>query len=254
MRLIICYITEMMIRTILRPLIPIIEIDAIFKHLPRPLLHKVNSFLNPHWYKGVVGGKWDEQGERQFNHMCAQGLGLSSYLLDIGCGSLRAGLWFISYLDEGHYYGIDISEELLNAGRNIELPKHNLQYKNPTLVCMDDFNFESLGQTFDYVLAQSVFTHLPERQIARCITNVEKVLRPNGKFFATFAESPSDKEPVYIHKKSYRATFYYDGRLYFQNYESIRAMCDSTRLSVSYIGDWGHPGGQKMLVFTKQLI
>lgn len=50
---------------------------------------------------------------------------------------------------------------------------------------MEDFGFDRLGQTFDYALAQSVFTHLPLNKIMRCLLSMERVLVPGGKFFAT---------------------------------------------------------------------
>ncbi len=38
-------------------------------------------------------------------------------MLDIGCGNLRAGWRFIDYLEAGHYYGIDISPDILMAAK-----------------------------------------------------------------------------------------------------------------------------------------
>jgi SAM-dependent methyltransferase len=102
---------------------------------------------------------WEEIGSLQFDFLVRQGLQPNHYLLDVGCGSLRGGIHFVRYLDTGHYFGIDISKELLDAGK-YELEINRLTSKNPVLCEMGDFDFPSLAQTFDYALAQSVFTHL----------------------------------------------------------------------------------------------
>ena len=42
----------------------------------------------------------------------------------------------------------------------------------------EDFGFERLEQSFDFALAQSVFTHLPANKIVRCLMNIERRARP----------------------------------------------------------------------------
>lgn len=114
------------------------------------------------------------------------------FLLDVGCGSLRGGIHFVRYLDSGHYYGVDVNEDLLKAGR-LELEQNGLAYKAITLVRSGDFHFEALGRKFDYALAQSLFTHLPLNDIILCLMKLEKALGIGGKFFATFFENPEGK-------------------------------------------------------------
>src|SRR6476620_10345865 len=76
--------------------------------------------LPPHGVEGIrqlghrdyVGGLWDEIGQLQFDFLVSNGLKPQHYLLDIACGSLRAGIHFIPYLETGHYLGIDKEPEL----------------------------------------------------------------------------------------------------------------------------------------------
>ena len=56
-------------------------------------------------HRQYVGGCWDEIGRLQFDYLVSQGLRPNHYLLDIACGSLRAGIHFIPYLEPGHYLG-----------------------------------------------------------------------------------------------------------------------------------------------------
>lgn len=209
----------------------------------------------PEWHRGAVGGLWDVIGRLQHQFLVDHGLQPEHYLLDIGCGSLRGGVHFIAYLDPGHYYGVDKSRELLDAGRQIELPRHGLAERAPLLVEMEDFDFATLGRMFDYALAHSLFTHLPLNRIIRCVMNVEQVLVPGGRLYATFFENPKGKfylGPV-LHPRvdGPDLATYFDGDPYHYDVDTFRWICGGTRLRVDYIGEWGHPRSQKMLVFTK---
>src|SRR4051812_28089921 len=73
-----------------------------------------------------VGGMWDEIGKIQFDYLVAQGLRPDSYLLDVGCGSLRGGIHFIDYLEPHHYFGIDSNQSLVQAGLTVEIPAAGL--------------------------------------------------------------------------------------------------------------------------------
>ncbi|RLI53090.1 MAG: hypothetical protein DRO93_14110 [Candidatus Thorarchaeota archaeon] len=90
-------------------------------------------YINPYWYRIAVGGMWEEIGKLQFDYLVKEGLEREDYFLDVGCGSLRGGIHFIRYLKPGHYFGIDINQRLLDAGKG-ELKRNNLIHKNPTLV------------------------------------------------------------------------------------------------------------------------
>jgi len=129
-------------------------------------------------------------GRLQFEFLVGRGLRPEHYLLDVGCGNLRGGVHFIRYLDPGHYYGIDKNPERLDQGRR-EVKRLGLADKHPRLVQIEDFNFQALNHTFDYALAQSLFTHLPLNSILRCLVMIEPVLRPGGEFYATFFETPT---------------------------------------------------------------
>ena len=213
-----------------------------------------NNLPNPHWHRDEVGGYWEEMGKLQFSFLLKQGLRPEQRFLDIGCGCLRGGLHFVDYLKTGHYFGIDISHEILNAGTK-ELMAHNLTHKRPVLVQMGDFDFSKLDRNFDYALAQSVFTHLPLNDIIRCIMNVEKVLVQGGCFYATFFENPQGKfnlEPV-MHPRSDLSDFptYFDKDPYHYDFETFRSIAHGTQLKVHYLGLWNHPWDQKMMVFEK---
>jgi len=112
-------------------------------------------------HRSAVGGMWEEIGRLQFDFMVAAGLKPEHYLLDIGCGSLRGGIHFVRYLGKRRYYGVDKEAALIKAGAD-ELGEAGLDGKGATLILTGDFDLSFLrpGLRFDYMLAQSVFTHL----------------------------------------------------------------------------------------------
>ena len=201
-----------------------------------------------------MGGRWEEIGKLQFDFLVAQGLEPEHFLLDVGCGSLRGGVHFIRYLRSGHYFGVDINREILDAGR-FELEKNDLAHKTVTLVQSGEFDFDALGRSFDYALAQSLFTHLPLNSIVVCLMRLEGVLNKGGKFFATFLENPEGKrrlEPrAHPKVRDMELVTYFDKDPYHYDFATFEWICEGTSLSVERIGGWGHPRDQMIMVFTK---
>jgi len=96
----------------------------------------------------------------------SQGLLPERALLDIGCGTLRGGRLFITYLDKGNYTGIDVSSGVLEAAR-LPCAREGLLAQEPRLMHVPDgrLDFSFLADRYDFVLAQSVFSHLREAHI-----------------------------------------------------------------------------------------
>jgi SAM-dependent methyltransferase len=107
-------------------------------------------------------------------------------MLEIGCGNLRAGWRFIDLLDVGHYYGIDISPDVILAAQDTVVRKQ-LIAKLPYLTVVKDMSFGFLpGEHFDWVHAHSVFSHCPLPVIEECLSNIGRTMKPTGIFDFTF--------------------------------------------------------------------
>ena len=204
-------------------------------------------------WRQQVGGHWEKIGKLQFDLLVKEGLRPDHFLLDVGCGSLRGGIFFIKYLEKGHYFGIDKNSELLKGGK-IELDENDLLKKNPVLKLMENFEFDILEQNFQYAIAQSVFTHLSEDKIKQCLSNIQRVLTEDGRFYATFFESKPNQftEPLEHKTIEGKMTTYPDKDPFHYPFSMFQKLCSGTSLYVQYIGEWNHPRSQKLMVFIKK--
>jgi hypothetical protein len=144
--------------------------------------------------RDLVDGMWDEMGKLQFDFLCSQGLRPSSRLIDIGCGCLRGGTHFVKFLEVGNYYGVDLSQALLDEGYDLELQYKDLQFKLPraNLICDGEFQFSRFPVRFHFALAQSVFTHLLANHLQLCLSRLVSSMEADGALFATLFIVPDE--------------------------------------------------------------
>lgn len=204
-------------------------------------------------HRDIIGGLWDEIGALQVDFMKTRGLSPHHKLLDIGCGALRGGVLFVKYLDSGNYFGVDISQDLLDAGmREVHTAGDAPKLPPANLLCSDRFEFQKLGRRFDFALAQSVFTHLTFNRIRQCLEETADALAEGGVLYATFFERPAGRlaksEIVHLpgRKRSYDVA-----DPYHYSVDDLRYAASHLPLAVEYIGDWSHPRAQRMVAFRK---
>ena len=205
--------------------------------------------IDTKYYRDFVGGMWDEMGELQFEFLLREGLKPNHYLLDVGCGALRGGIHFIRYLDDTHYYGIDSNTSLIESGKR-ESEENGLLEKHPQLLVNNKFEVSKFNMSFDYAIAQSVFTHLPINHIIRCLSEMSKVMKAEGVFFATFFEAPTSAYlEQFTHQKGGIITNY-DQDPFHYSFKEFEWMSKLAGMNVKLIGDWKHPRCQKMIAFS----
>ncbi len=200
-------------------------------------------------HRDMIGALWEEVGKLQFEFLKQAGLQPEHTLLDIGCGSMRGGLWFVDYLNSGNYAGLDINASLIDAGK-FELEQAHLMDKKPALLVNNQFEFWRFERKFDYAIAVSVFTHLNFNYILGCLAEVKKVMGPNSKFYATFFEAPSALYLPTIRHIPGDAQTNYAKDPFHQSLEEFKWFAQISGLKVEYVGDWNHPRSQKFLCFT----
>lgn len=218
--------------------------------------------VNPYWrqlsasaiaageHRAFVGGYWEEIGKSQFEFMKQQGLLPEQRLIDVGCGALRGGVHFIRFLDKGNYFGIDMNRSLIEAG-GIELDAAGLSERRPTLLVNDQFELSRFGVKFDYAVAISLFTHLYMNNMVRCLVEVGSVLKPGGRFYATFFEAPRPAHIDPIKHTPGNVTTNFDADPFHYSFAEMTMLAGAAGMVAELIGEWKHPRNQKMLCFSK---
>ncbi|MDG9704796.1 class I SAM-dependent methyltransferase [Streptomyces sp. DH37] len=193
--------------------------------------------------EAAVGGRpsperWLAIGQMQFDYLLEHGLRPDDRMLEIGCGNLRAGRLFIDHLEPGHYYGIDISPDILIEAKRT-LVRYGLQAKLPYLAIADDLTFDFLPEGhFTVVHAHSVFSHSPLHVIDQCLASVGRILAPGGFFDFTFDRTEGREHHVL------REDFYY-------RTETLTGLAARHGLRARLMDDWERrPHGQSKIRVT----
>ncbi len=144
---------------------------------------------DPH-YRAYVGPplQYDFMGITQLALLYGVGLREHHRVLDLGCGSLRAGRLLIPFLNEGMYFGIEPNPWLIEEGLRENLGQDMVRMKSPRFDHNDRFDCEVFGEQFDYIVAQSILSHTKIDMGKRCVSNAAKVLKPDGLFLLTFQQ------------------------------------------------------------------
>jgi hypothetical protein len=193
-----------------------------------------------HHYRAFVGDTqtYDIFSHMQFSLMTLLGLRESHTLLDIGCGSLRAGKLFIMYLLPDRYFGIEPEQWLVREGIERELGSEIVGRKRPRFLYDANFSCTSFGAKFDFLIAQSIFSHAAIKQIRRCLSEARAAMTDTSLFAASFLEGDDDYAGdswVYPETIRYRAA-------------TIERLATEVGLACLRL-DWFHIGGQTWFVF-----
>ena len=139
-------------------------------------------------YRAYVGppGEYDLMGATQFRLLTSLGLREHHRLLDLGCGSLRAGRLLIPFLDPGHYFGIEPNAWLIEQGLENEVGRELLKIKSPRFDYNDQFDCKVFGESFDFIIAQSIFSHTAAGLFITGLKKALSALSPTGLVLATF--------------------------------------------------------------------
>lgn len=139
-------------------------------------------------YMAYVGppSQWDFMGATQFRLLTALGLREGHRVLDVGCGSLRAGRLLIPYLEKGGYFGIEPNMWLVEEAIERELGRQLVDAKAPQFSNSDTFAADAFGVTFDFIVAQSIFSHAGPDLVALALARFSQALAPDGLILATF--------------------------------------------------------------------
>ncbi len=200
-------------------------------------------------HRSFMGGFWDELGTLQLEMLKARGLRPGHRLLDLGCGSLRLGVKAVPYLDPGDYWGLDQSQDLLDAGYEQEIVPLGLQDRLPrdNLIASPRFRLVHVPRRVDFAIAHSLFTHLPLNQMRLALANLAAHAEAPCRFYFTVflpvpGKAPGKGSPqkAGLLSFSYKEPFHYD-------WDDILHAGRGLGWALRLIGDWGHPRNQKLV-------
>jgi len=155
--------------------------------------------LNPSGTLFIGGGDFKAVGEEFLNYfqsLC--GIKPSDKILDIGCGSGRMAVPLTRFLDSsGVYEGFDIFLSGITwCQKNISTKYDNFHFKfvdiynkeyNPSgKIKPSKFKFPYGDDSFDFIFATSVFTHMLPEDVDNYFSEIKRVLKNSGKCFLTF--------------------------------------------------------------------
>ena len=149
---------------------------------------------DPH-YRAYVGPPedYDLIAAMTFNLLTTLGLRQHHTLVDIGCGSLRAGRLFIPYLNAGNYVGIEPNRWLIDEGLRRELGSDIVRIKQPRFYYADGpAVLQGSGLTADFAVAQSIFSHCGLDLIESWLGGIAPFLASTGALAATFLMADED--------------------------------------------------------------
>jgi SAM-dependent methyltransferase len=195
-------------------------------------------------YKSYVGPRknYDITGANQFSLLVKWGLREQHTLLDLGCGSLRAGKLFIPYLLPHKYFGIDPNSWLIEKAIEFEIGKDMKMIKKPSFNCNEYFlcNIFDIGK-FDYILIHSILSHATIEEINRIFKEINHVCEKETQIFLTFISGENDynggewKYPEGVRYTKKTMTKIFENHNF--NYQFLK---------------WKHPGNQQWVRLCKK--
>lgn len=161
-------------------------------------------------YRAYVGPPqdYDLVAAMAFGLLTVLGMRQQHRVLDIGCGSLRVGRLLIPYLNRTCYTGLEPNAWLVEDGIRREVGQDQVDIKHPRFVFDVDARVLSAeGARFDYILAQSIFSHCGPDLLEAWVAQAAELLADQGALVATFIEGDADnhrKGWIYPDCVSYR--------------------------------------------------
>lgn len=147
-------------------------------------------------YRAYVGpaSEYDLVSAMTFGLLTACGLRQHHSVLDVGCGSLRLGRLLLPYLNPGNYYGLEPNRWLVDDGVRYEVGPSFMQARRPTMIYDTTLHGLDPDVQFDYVVAQSIFSHTAPDLLDQWLEEIAVRLRASGFLLATFIEGDTPCE------------------------------------------------------------
>lgn len=154
----------------------------------------------------IGGGNFVALGDGFFEILKEHGLKPEMTVLDVGCGQGRMARPMAGWLT-GAYHGFDIDKRAISwcADHYQDMPNFhfahanifNARYNKDGEVSAKDFTFPYDNNVFDCIFLTSVFTHMFQEDVARYLSEIARVAKPNARILISWylweEGAPNDK-------------------------------------------------------------
>jgi SAM-dependent methyltransferase len=124
-------------------------------------------------------------GRDYFERLLSYGLKPEDTCVDYGCGTLRLGIHVIDYLGAGAYWGLDISDFLLDEGRKL-IGEDRWEAKKPNLRVISAQSVAEVAAAKPSMLFSSkVLIHVHPDGLAEYVGNIMAIIGSTGKAIVT---------------------------------------------------------------------
>lgn len=213
---------------------------------------RVEELVRTSHHRKAVGGLWDELGEMQLDALRELGMRPDHTILDVGCGSLRAGRLLVEYLAPAHYHGIDLNQSLLDAGYENELtPELQSRLPRSNLVEHDVTQPLPMDGPFDYLIAFSLFTHLPVELTQAALMRISETMAAGSQLLATFFVV--EDGTTGSHARASGIVTHFDKDPFQLCRGQLTEVASAAGLDARELAHIRHPRGQSLFVLTRNL-
>lgn len=186
-------------------------------------------------FLGVPLEDFEDGGKGQIEALTVLGLTERSTVLDFGCGVLRGGYWLIHFLAAGCYCGIEPRRDRVELGLTYLLEPGVGDAKRPRFDHNAAFDSSVFGQTFDFFLACSIWTHASKPQIELMLDSFWRDSRLGSVFLTSYLPARL------VRNRDYRGTAWVGTShesdtpgIVYHRFSWIRRACRRRQLSVRH--------------------
>ncbi len=167
-----------------------------------------DKFAQPRRLVFVGDGDFRKIGEGFFRYFVdLGGLNPNHKVLDVGCGIGRMAVPLTKYLTTGSYYGFDIVKRGISwTNRVIGAQYPNFHFEladvfnswyNPAgKYSANEYKFPYPDNTFDFIYATSVFTHMLQPEMENYLSEIMRILKPGGRSLITYLLVNSESQKL----------------------------------------------------------
>ncbi len=192
-------------------------------------------------YRAYVGPpqQYDFMGATQFRLVTSLGLREDHHLVDIGCGSLRAGRLLLQYLMPGRYTGIEPNSWLWQTAVAQEIGQDVLDIKAPRFFDESDLSLAGVADhSSDFIVAQSIYSHVGLDLLQSSLAAASRCLSQQGQFLFTAILADCAGAANKTKGSAYSGWLYPECTLFEE--DAITEACQQSGLHVQKLS-WYHP-------------